>query len=208
MTRSSRSLVVVPMKDPKVSKTRLSGALSAPARANLARLLFKRTVAVLKAAQALADFDIAVVTQSPAVAALAQDMVWIEEDADSDLSRAVAQSAQWAQNQNYSALCVIPADLAAPDPADIAALIHQARVPGVAICPSQDLGTNALVVAPPAAMAFAYGPKSALRHMELAETAGLSPRLMPMDSLKFDIDTSACLERALAEVPELHRDWA
>ncbi len=101
---------------------------------------------------------------------------------------------------------MIPADLAAPDPADLARLLCYGHDRNRAIiCPATDLGTNALLVSPPTAIPFLYGPNSAIRHLRAAEQAGLNPILLRLDSLQFDIDTAASLERAMRDVPDLPR---
>ena len=47
MSEKKKSLIVVPMKDPKISKSRLNDALAPEARERLATLLFKNTIDVL-----------------------------------------------------------------------------------------------------------------------------------------------------------------
>ena len=71
------------------------------------------------------------------------------------------------------------------------------------ICPASDDGTNALLVSPPDALPFLYGPKSAQMHFAAAQERGLAAQFLALDSLSFDIDTNTCLDRALQEVPEL-----
>lgn len=212
MSRSTRyadCLLVVPMKDPSASKTRLSADLSETQRRNLARLLFRRTLEVLQRAQQLAQsapFDLAVVTGSDEPAAIAAELGVgvIDEGRERSLSSAARKAADWAENKGYASLCIIPADLAAPDAADVVRLVASGTQQNRAvICPAMDQGTNALFVSPPTAMAFSYGLKSAISHYRSAEQAGLRPLLMPLDSLQFDIDTSASLEQAFREVPDL-----
>ena len=211
MTRIAKNadcLLVVPMKDPAASKTRLSATLPAGERRRLARLLFRQTLTVLLQTRKSAPFDLAVVTGSEEATAIAQEMGVgvISEGHETTLTGAVSEAADWAAAQGYASLCIVPADLAAPDPRDVERLITTGlRDKRALICPSTDLGTNALFVAPPTAMPFAYGPRSATRHLENAERAGLNPALLPLESLRFDIDTSACLERAMREVPGLPR---
>ena len=206
IARDSDCLLVVPMKDPAASKTRLSATLSAGERRRLACLLFRQTLNVLLQTRKSAPFDLAVVTGSGEAAAIAREMGVrvIDEGRETTLTGAVSQAADWAVAQGYASLCIVPADLAAPDPRDVEHLVTSGlRDKRALVCPSTDLGTNALFVAPPTAMPLAYGPRSAMRHLEIAERAGLNPALLPLESLRFDIDTSDCLERAMREVPGL-----
>jgi len=197
------TLIIVPMKDPARSKTRLSTVLDARERVDLARCLFCRGLTVLQEAQTQTDFDLAVVTASTEVRALAGDagVPVITEVPGETLSAAIEQAATWATEHGYQRLGVIPADLAAPNPGDVARLLAAAAP--VVVCPSLYGGTNALLVAPPRAIPFCYGPHSAWRHIEAAETLGLPALTLPLDSFRLDIDTSSCLARALRGEPSL-----
>ncbi|MEX0287210.1 MAG: 2-phospho-L-lactate guanylyltransferase [Paracoccaceae bacterium] len=199
----TRTLITVPMKDPSTSKTRLSGALDDTARIRLARLLFQRTLEFLTPVGDQAGADLAVVTGSDTVTALACQAGFsvIAEPDHTTLTGAVTHAAEWARAQGYDRICIIPADLAAPLQRDV--LIFLSSDADVTICPSTDRGTNALLVSPATAIPFRFGPRSALLHRAEAEALGLDVRLMPLDSLSFDIDTTACLTRAATQVPDL-----
>jgi 2-phospho-L-lactate guanylyltransferase len=65
-------------------------------------------------------------------------------------------------------------------------------------------GTNALVLAPPDAIAPSFGAGSFARHTALARTAGARVRVAEPRSLCLDVDTPgdlAALRAALAERP-------
>ncbi|MCV6594072.1 MAG: 2-phospho-L-lactate guanylyltransferase [Silicimonas sp.] len=197
------TLITIPMKDPDASKTRLATTLSDPARARLATLLYQRSLEFLAPLAAEVDATLSVVTGSPTSAALARahGAEVIDEPAGTDLSGAVTTAAQWAAASGFSRLCIIPADLVAPQADDMRRFL-QSTAP-VTLCPSIDMGTNALMVAPPDAIPFHYGKNSARLHRDAAAARGLTARLMPLDSLRFDLDTADCLTRARDHLPEL-----
>ena len=202
------TLVVVPMKDPAASKTRLSGALDAHKRAALASALLRRTLRLLNGINTDGLFDIAVVTPSSDVARIASesDVRVIREDHEEGLNQALNLAARFAIENGYRRLCAIPADLAAPDPEEILKVVEAPlSEPGVVICPSWDLGTNALALTPPDAIDFCFGPQSARCHVEAAEARGITPILLPLESIKYDIDTTECLARALSIAPDINR---
>lgn len=203
-----KTLIVVPMKDPASAKTRLAGDLGAAARKRLVRLLYTRTLDLLAPVAQASGADLAVITRSPQVAALAQagGVRVMDEPRRSDLNTALKHAAQLALGQGYDRLCVIPADLAAPAPSDLLHLLDSRA--SVTICPSADQGTNALLLSPPDAIGFRYGPRSALLHRQEAQARGLTTCLLPLDSLSFDIDTSTCLTRAIRAVPDIARACA
>ncbi|MEM9342348.1 MAG: 2-phospho-L-lactate guanylyltransferase [Pseudomonadota bacterium] len=200
-----KTLIAVPMKDPAASKTRLTDALSDTARTRLVHCLYRRTLDVLSTVATTAGADLAVITASPSAAALAKAKgVRIIPETGTGLCAATTEAARTATI--YDRLCVIPADLAAPAPEDFLTLLSSTTA--VTVCPSTDQGTNALLVSPPDAIRFQYGPRSALRHLQEAEARGLTTCLLPLDSLSFDIDTSPCLTRAIRSVPEIAKACA
>lgn len=204
----TKTLIAVPMKDPSVSKTRLEATLPHTARMRLVRLLYRRTLEFLRPVAEAHGAGIAVVTGSQSVAALAQtcDVRVIREPEYSGLNAALTHVARLASEEEYQRLCIIPADLAAPAPEDVHALLQSQT--DVTLCPSTDDGTNALLLSPPEAIRFRYGPGSAHLHIRHAEAEGLTTSLLPLESLSFDIDTSSCLSRAIRSVPEIERACA
>lgn len=196
--------IIVPMKDPMASKTRLADTLQDAERARLAKLLFRRTLSKLASLRTRLPFGLGVVTASSQAAWLAElyGAEVIREAPVTDLNAAISQAAHWATEQGYGRLCVLPSDLAAPETRDLERLISE-RSEMVTICPSTDLGTNALMVPLPNRFAFAYGRNSAEAHARAAEEAGLSAKVWDLESLRLDIDTGECLAQAKRQVPEL-----
>lgn len=196
-------LIVVPMKDPSASKSRLLGVLSQSQRRSLARLMFRRTLTVLHEVQRLlitADVALAVVTNSTEVETLASqmDVRVIPEGMEHSLSGAANTAAAWAEGRDFASVCIIPADLAAPDSEAIAAFVSRGLKTGrPVVCPSTDLGTNAIMISPPGLIEFQYGPNSSVTHLKLLEESGAVPVQLSIESIQFDIDTSACLQRAI-----------
>ena len=68
------TLVVIPMKEPHLAKTRLRDALDSGERARLARHLFERTLQIVLAARDIhgGRFDVAVVTKDRGIRRIAR----------------------------------------------------------------------------------------------------------------------------------------
>jgi len=202
-------LIVVPMKDPSAAKTRLSGVVSVANRRMLAKALFSRTLELLgsiKAADSETLVDFAVITRSEEIEreAARKGAIVIKETSSNDLCAALRTAAVWAQAHKYHAICILPADLIAPDPTEIQALIDRAGSdPCVIISPSDDYGTNALLVSPPTAIPFCYGERSSSKHYQAAEERGIQPFVMPLASLRYDLDVSSDLDYLVQIKPEL-----
>lgn len=207
--RNGKRLVVIPMKDPARAKTRLDPTLSPERRATLALTLFRATLTRLQEALALlpgAGVEIAVVTSSPKITRLAQAMglLLIDEGRPRGLSEALDLAADWADARGYDAICVLPGDLAAPKPAELARLLSHDLTGGqMVLCPADDLGTNALLAPLPCPFRFAYGVKSVVAHRQAAEAAGLCPVMLPLASLRADVDTADDLQHLLAHQPQI-----
>lgn len=194
--------VVVPMKDPSQSKTRLGDTLPPKARAALARTLFRQTLRVLRMVNV--DLHVVVVTSSDAIrhiahpfrAHLLDDPVM--PDNGEGLTKAAEAGAAYAAHHRFSSVCILPGDLADPAVDDLQTLFSLPRPEGSAIIvPAHDGGTNALLVSPPDAMSFAYGPDSCARHQRVAEAAGLCCLIKPLPSLLYDVDRSSDLSARL-----------
>ncbi len=187
-------LFVIPMKDPAKGKSRLSSVLPAAARARLAMALFRQVLRFLKDHQP--GHDVLVVTGSDAVAKTAVDHgAQILNETATGLNKAVSEAAIWAKTR-YKSICILPADLADPEAADLAQLLKYPRDGRfVTIAPSHDGGTNCLIASPPDVIAFRYGPGSSLAHQFEAEKCGAACTIAPLSSFAYDIDTSADLQR-------------
>lgn len=197
MTRLTTDLsdlcIVIPMKDPEQSKTRLGDVLPVKARAALARTLFRNTLRVLHAVDS--GLHICVVTSSPAIAHIAHPFcAQVLDDPGEGLSAAAMAGARYAAHHRFRSACILPGDLADPSQEDFRTLFAAPRPDGsVTLAPAHDGGTNALIVSPPEALAFAYGPGSCRAHQTAAEDAGLSCLMMPLPSLLYDVDRSSDL---------------
>jgi 2-phospho-L-lactate guanylyltransferase len=186
------------MKDPSQSKTRLGDTLPAKARAALARTLFRQTLRVLRMVDA--DLHVVVVTSSDAIRQIAYPFRAhllddpVTPDGEEGLSGAADVGARYAAHHRFSSVCILPGDLADPAIDDLQMLFSLPRPDGsVIIVPAHDGGTNALLVSPPDAMTFSYGPDSCLQHQHVAEAAGLSCLIKPLPSLLYDVDRSSDL---------------
>ncbi len=172
--------LIVPVKPLAQSKSRLSPVLGGEERQRLSQQLLVQTLAVAGEVAELAGT--LVISRDPVVHALAQAagvQVVREgdplngENADLLLNRALTAARAEALACGADALLILPADLPLLTAADMRALAQRGRAlgRGVVIAPSGDGGTNALLLIPPDALTFAYGPDSFARHVQQAHAA-------------------------------------
>jgi len=138
---------VVPVKTLAASKTRLFPDLEHAAVERLTLAMMTDVVAALQRVRALTR--IAVVTPDTAVARAAE-AAGVEAllRPDPGLNAAVERAAAELCGAQGDGLLVVLGDVAAVAPADLETLIGAAGTPGVALAPSRDGGTSALLRTP------------------------------------------------------------
>jgi 2-phospho-L-lactate guanylyltransferase len=157
-------------------------------------------IACLRAVRAIAQ--VVVVTPDAAVARTAEAsgahaLVRAEPGLNSAIEAASASFGQ----QSDGALVVL-GDVAAADPAEVAQLLAAAPARGVALAPSRDGGTSALLRRPRDVIPARFGRDSAKRHREAAAAAGAPLVELVLPSLAIDVDLSEDA-RAILEQPTL-----
>jgi 2-phospho-L-lactate guanylyltransferase len=192
-----RTAAVLPIKSFPRAKSRT--ALDDPARAALAEAMCLDVLAALAAVDGLAE--ILVVTREPRAADAARSVgaLVVEDPDEAGHSEAALRGARAAAERGAERVLLVPGDCPALDAAELADLLASPE-PGVTIVPDRHgSGTNALLIAPPDAMAPSFGPGSCARHAALARAAGVPVRIANVASLAFDVDTAedlAALEGA------------
>lgn len=184
---------VVPVKALAESKSRL---FPERPRGDVEALSLAMMGDVIACLRAVALIDrVVVVTPDVDVAERAvADGALVMLRAEPGLNPAIeAASAEIAGPQD--GVLVVLGDVAAADPGEIGRLLAEAPVTGVALAPSRDGGTSALLRRPPNVIPACFGRDSAKRHREAAASAGATLALLVLPSLAIDIDRA---EDALA----------
>lgn len=171
-----------------------------PIRAAIARSLLSRTLDTL----ASCDLQIAtcVVSRDMTALDIAQRRGAIAlAESESSLNAALNQAREWAVSHSVQAALVLPADLPLLTAGDITALLDLAREPRcVVIAPDgRGEGTNALLLRPPDALHFAFGPQSFYEHCAQAETSQIALHVYRSPTVAFDLDTPADLKQLLLD---------
>ena len=113
------------------------------------------------------------------------------DTAEDALNRALEQSRDLAIAGGATAVLVLAADLPLIDADALSALVDTLGADtGVVLAPDRHgTGTNALLMRPPQAVPFAFGPNSLERHMRLARERRIDARLCNAEGLALDVDT-------------------
>jgi 2-phospho-L-lactate guanylyltransferase len=188
---------VVPVKALPASKSRLRRDFDSPAVERLAAAMLRDVLDALLGVPALArvvvvtpDADVAAVARSAGAEALVRD--------DPGLNPAIEAAAAEVVDGPDDGVLVLLGDVAGAQSADIAQLIDALDGPGVALAPSRDGGSSALLRIPRDIIPAGFGPESAKVHRERAGRAGVRYRELPLPSLAIDIDQREDLTALLA----------
>ncbi len=178
-------------RDPAAAKTRLAGSLTAASRADLAAAMLED---VLVAARLVPFVRRVVVTESALVHEIARSAGAESLDVPaSGTNDAAAAALHAAVTAGASRALLLAADLPLLGAADLELLLAQESA--VVIAPDRHRrGTNALQLAPPTAIAPAFGDDSFRAHRERAGLAELDVRIVTSRGLCTDIDTAADLQ--------------
>ena len=191
---------IVPVKALAESKSRLFPERARRDVEALSLAMMGDLIACLRAVPEIAL--VAVVTPDADVARAAEaDGARALLRADPGLNPAI-EAAGAAVAGEGDGVIVVLGDVAAADPAEIAQLLAAAPERGVALAPSRDGGTSALVRRPRDVIPARFGRDSAKRHREVAAASGVPLVELALPSLAIDVDRAEDA-RAILELPTL-----
>ena len=179
----------VPVKDLWGTKSRLMPILNPGARAGLTLYMMGRVVSAVSGAGIQ---HICVVSPDRVVLNEAGERGATPLLQESQgLNPALEEGRRWAMERGASSLLVLPADLPLIEAGDVSAVLEGAgEPPSVTISPDgARTGTNALMLSPPDALPFLFGPGSYTAHLRAARERGIEVRDCERPHLAFDLDT-------------------
>lgn len=183
--------IAVPMKGLPHAKSRLAPLLADASRQALAYALYRRTLTFFQ--RHYSERPLLVITDSNAVARLAVEhgATVLAEPEPRGLNAAADTAARYAAQAGFDALLLVHADIPLLARDELDTLIATAAFAEVAIAESTDGGTNAMLLRPPLALPFHYGPNSADLHAQAARDRGLVVARLKLARLSRDLDTPA-----------------
>lgn len=190
-----RTVAVLPVKRFGAAKQRLSDGLEAHARERLAEAMVRDVLDALGRVRRLDG--LVVVTEEPRAAGPAREAgaEVLGDVHEAGQSPAAAAGVARAVELGAERTLLVPGDCPALDAGEVDALLAEpAEPPAVTIVPDRHgTGTNALLLAPPDAIAPAFGPGSFARHVDAARAAAAFLTVREPASLLLDVDTAGDL---------------
>jgi 2-phospho-L-lactate/phosphoenolpyruvate guanylyltransferase len=180
---------IVPLKPLDQAKTRLAAVLSRSECRELSLHMAEDVIGALTGAGCFKD--VGILTCDPALSTLADrfDCRILHEEPSRDWQQNLALAACDLAAVGTETLVVVPGDLPALTPPDVDLLLARHTVDVTVVPAGRDGGTNAIVLTPPDAIGFLFGPDSARRHVEEAARHRYKAAIVPVEAFALDIDT-------------------
>ncbi len=180
----------VPVKEFAGAKQRLASLLSPDQREILAETMLEDVLSALAHATTLAG--IMVNTFDPRAAALARryHARVVTEGARDGHTAAVNGMGRVLASEGLGALLTLPGDIPRVTAREIDTVVSSVRVSGsFTIVPAHDeLGSNAVICAPPFAVPLRFGDDSYFPHLLAARRHGIEPTIVRLPGIGLDID--------------------
>lgn len=191
--------LLLPIKDLKHAKKRLTGALTPEERFALAEAMLADTIRAVQGVR-LAQKIFMVTNYEPAMR-IAEENGWeiLREDRQISESDSVDAASRICEERGVTGLLRVPLDVPLAQAADIDELLAiECEEPALVIVPSRDgMGTNAILRMPPALFPSHFGEGSYAKHVGEAERIGARVILRSNARLEMDVDDESDLRALL-----------
>jgi 2-phospho-L-lactate/phosphoenolpyruvate guanylyltransferase len=192
-----RTIAILPVKRFGAAKHRLAERLAPGSRQALAQAMFSDVLASLRQVPGVDEIAVVTADQTAETAALGHGVQILHDPEEAGQSQAAAVGIRHALSSGYERALLVPGDTPLLDAGELASLLGREGDAATAVVVVPDrhgTGTNALLLAPPDAIAPSFGEGSLERHVAAARQAGLSCAVEPLPSLVLDVDTPEDLE--------------
>lgn len=198
--------VLLPVKDFKDAKQRLSDVLAPEQRAGLARAMLSDVLSTL--AMARAPERVVVFTASQEVTAMATRYAFEVVPENAVAGHSAAVNYMIAQlSGSASGILAIASDLPRLVPQDVDFVLRNPPEEITIIHSLDGTGTNGILFLPPARIEVEYGPGSFTRHLSKAAAAGYRAGVLNVPGMAFDIDTPEDLRAFMGDPVKSGETW-
>jgi 2-phospho-L-lactate guanylyltransferase len=192
--------ILLPVKDLRNAKKRLTNVLTPEERFALAKTMLADTIPAVRGVRR-AEKVFVITNYEPAMQ-LAKENGWeiLREEHQISESHSVDAASKLCEQRGVRGLLRLPLDLPLIQSSDIDELLSiECHAPSLVIVPSRDgTGTNAMLRTPPTLFPSHFGNGSFAKHLAEAESAHARVILRRNARLEMDVDDEADL-RALLE---------
>jgi len=193
-------MILVPVKDLRNAKQRLSPTLDSSARTELAQAMLADVL------HAIANYDadhVSLVTSDPFALDLVNQHRFevIRDDSNVSETDAIAMATELCASRGVQSTLVVPGDIPLIEAEDIRAIYDSAPPKGSVLVPSNDKrGSNAILRRPAALFPLRFGSDSFMPHLAAAIATDTSCVVLSLSRIGLDIDTPEDIQQ-LADAP-------
>ncbi len=190
-----RAILLIPFKSLATAKQRLSEALDAGQRSQLAEAMLRDVMAA--AAGVRERMDVAIVTGDLRAQEIAAEhgFLVIEDTRNESETAAIEMATQWAEQRGYDATMVVPADIPLIAADEMHRVLDSAPAEGAVFVPAYDRrGSNCILRRPASIIPLRFGNDSFRPHCEAMKNTGKELIILEMTGIGLDIDNPHELE--------------
>lgn len=179
-------VAVVPIKNLKLAKSRLSNILAEGERQELVLAMFDDVLVSLRESPFIDKIFLVADKYFNPIA----DVQTITEIKNRGYDEAIIEALKDSRVNQAQAMLILPADLPLVSTDELDTLIRDQEDGSIRIAGARDQdGTNALVMKPPSLLATSFGVGSFERHKKFAKALSVKIEEVNLPGLSFDVDT-------------------
>jgi len=179
-------VAVVPLKNLKLAKSRLSNILAEGERQELVLAMFDDVLVSLRESPFIEKIFLVADKYFNPIA----DVQMITEIKNRGYDEAIIEALKDSRVNQAQAMLILPADLPLVSTDELDTLIRDQEDGSIRIAGARDQdGTNALVMKPPSLLATSFGAGSFERHKKFAKALSVKIEEVNLPGLSFDVDT-------------------
>lgn len=179
-------VAVVPLKNLKLAKSRLSNILAEGERQELVLAMFDDVLVSLRESLFIDKIFLVADKYFNPIA----DVQMITEIKNRGYDEAIIEALKDSRVNQAQAMLILPADLPLVSRDELDTLIRDQENGSIRIAGARDQdGTNALVMKPPSLLATSFGVGSFERHKKFAKALSVKIEEINLPGLSFDVDT-------------------
>jgi 2-phospho-L-lactate guanylyltransferase len=179
-------VAVVPLKNLKLAKSRLSNILAEGERQELVLAMFDDVLVSLRESPFIEKIFLVADKYFNPIA----DVQMITEIKNRGYDEAIIEALKDSRVNQAQAMLILPADLPLVSTDELDTLIRDQENGSIRIAGARDQdGTNALVMKPPSLLATSFGVGSFERHKKFAKALSVKIEEINLPGLSFDVDT-------------------
>jgi len=196
-------VAIIPAKDFKKGKSRLSGIIEEKLRINIQKWMLENVLLSVTTCS-LIDYTVVVSDSSEVLRIASQFKTTGIKSESYDLNEDLGKGIEWAKTNDAKSILIIPSDLPLLEKIAVTKIIERGiKLSSVIITPSPDGGTNSLFFLSKNIPNLSFGKNSFKKHWDGYMARNIEIFSYENKGLSFDLDTPENLKKLIEYKPDL-----